>query len=57
MIKIDGKMCNGCCACIGICPVDGVRLVGGKAVANEQCIDCGTCVASCPAGAISLAEN
>jgi len=57
MIKIDGKMCNGCCACIGICPVDGVRLVGGKAVPNEQCVECGTCITSCPTKAISQGEH
>lgn len=57
MIRIDGKLCNGCGICKEICPVDGVRIIDGKAVANEQCIDCGTCVSSCPAGAISQGES
>jgi NAD-dependent dihydropyrimidine dehydrogenase PreA subunit len=57
MVKIDALKCNSCCACIGICPVDGVRLVQGKAVANEQCIECGSCIASCPTQAITLNEN
>jgi NAD-dependent dihydropyrimidine dehydrogenase PreA subunit len=57
MVKIDASKCNGCCACIGICPVDGVRLVQGKAVANEQCIECGSCIPSCPTQAITPHEN
>ncbi|MFA5167335.1 MAG: 4Fe-4S binding protein [Candidatus Omnitrophota bacterium] len=57
MVKIDASKCNGCCSCIGICPVDGVRLVQGKAVANEQCVECGSCIASCPTQAITLNEN
>lgn len=57
MIKIDEKLCNGCGICKEICPVDGVRIIDGKAVANEQCIACGTCVSSCPTQAISLPEN
>ncbi|MFH1799661.1 MAG: 4Fe-4S binding protein [Candidatus Omnitrophota bacterium] len=57
MIKIEGKLCNGCGICKEICPVDGIKIIDGKAVANEQCIDCGTCIASCASGAISPAEN
>jgi len=52
MIKIDNKLCDGCGTCKEICPVDGVRIIDGKAVANEQRIDCGTCIGSCPAQAI-----
>ena len=57
MITIDEKKRNGCGARIVIFPADGVRLAGGKAVANGQSIDCETCVASCPAEVISLAKN
>lgn len=57
MVKIDASKCNGCCTCIGICPVDGVRLVGGKAVSNEQCVECGSCIPSCPTQAITPHEN
>jgi len=53
MVKVDASKCNGCCECIGTCPVDGIRLVNGKAEANEQCIECGACIGICPAQAIS----
>lgn len=52
MIKVDSKLCNGCGTCKEICPVDGVRIIEGKAVPNEQCMDCFTCMGSCPTQAI-----
>lgn len=57
MIKIDSKLCDGCGTCKEICPVDGVRIIDRKAVANEQCVECGTCISSCPTKAISQSEH
>lgn len=57
MIQINASKCNGCGTCVEICPVQGVKIVNDKAIANEQCIDCGTCVTSCPTEAITLNEN
>ncbi|HOW59248.1 MAG TPA: 4Fe-4S binding protein [Candidatus Omnitrophota bacterium] len=53
MIRIEETLCDGCGICKEICPVDGVRVINGKAVANLKCMDCGTCISSCPPQAIS----
>jgi NAD-dependent dihydropyrimidine dehydrogenase PreA subunit len=53
MVKIDASKCNSCGTCIEICPVEGVKIIDGKAVANEQCVECGTCINCCPTQAIS----
>ncbi|MBU9888358.1 MAG: 4Fe-4S binding protein [Candidatus Omnitrophica bacterium] len=56
MIRIDSSKCDGCGICVEICPVRGVEVMAGKAVANERCIDCGTCVPCCPPEAITRGE-
>ena len=55
MIKIDTGRCNGCGACVEICPTGAIYLVDGRAaVEQELCEECEACVAACPAEAISL---
>jgi RnfABCDGE-type electron transport complex B subunit len=54
--NIDTK-CNGCGACILVCPVNGV--ISGKkderhVIDKDKCIGCGICLNSCPVHAISL---
>ena len=53
--KVNKDTCIGCGACVGVCPVEAIKLEDdGKAVVDEGvCIDCGACVATCPVGAIS----
>jgi len=53
--KVNKDTCIGCGACVGVCPVEAIKLEDdGKAVVDENvCIDCGACVATCPVGAIS----
>ena len=55
MINItDKKECNGCCACVDVCPVDAIRLVTDDEgfwypeVDSEKCIDCSLCDQVCP---------
>lgn len=55
MINIeDKKECNGCCACVDVCPVDAIRLVTDDEgfwypqVDQEKCIDCSLCDQVCP---------
>ena len=55
MIKIDDKKdCNGCTACVNVCPVSCIKMhtddEGFKfAKANESiCINCSLCVETCP---------
>jgi electron transport complex protein RnfB len=55
-VNIDTK-CDGCGACVEICPVKGT-ITGEKGlrhiVNKEKCIGCGLCLAVCPVHAISL---
>lgn len=57
MITIDFKRCDGCGACVEICPNNAIYLVDGKAeVDGLLCQSCEVCLTACPTGAISLAE-
>lgn len=47
--------CVGCGACTdGVCFIDAIHLVDGKAVISEDCRGCGNCAELCPEGAIRL---
>lgn len=47
--------CMGCGACAeGVCFVDAIRIVEGRAVIGGACRGCGRCVEMCPAQAIDL---
>jgi ferredoxin len=47
--------CVGCGTCTrGVCFVDAIRLVDGRAVIDEICRGCGRCVEICPQHAIEL---
>ena len=57
-IKIDTLKCNGCGACILVCPV-GILMVEDdmKCHVSEGCIACGLCVDRCNWQAITLADK
>lgn len=47
--------CVGCGTCAdGICFVDAISLIDGKAVIDDACRGCGRCVEVCPQSAIKL---
>lgn len=47
--------CVGCGTCTrGICFVEAIHLVNGRAVIHDACRGCGRCVSVCPEGAITL---
>ncbi|MEY8304942.1 aldo/keto reductase [Anaerosalibacter bizertensis] len=54
--KIDKKKrkliisyyCIGCGNCVRTCKNNGISIVDGKAVPNDNCIFCGYCAQSCP---------
>lgn len=52
-VTIDKEKCTGCAICVGLCPVNALKIEEGKAVVGEECIDCGLCVTQCPVEAIS----
>jgi ferredoxin len=58
MPGVDVKVTDGCVGCgtctEGICFVDAITLIDGKAVISEECRGCGRCVEVCPEGAIEL---
>lgn len=52
------ELCNGCEACVAICPVSAISVEEERAVVNAaRCIGCGLCVLECPEGATSLAAR
>ncbi len=47
--------CVGCGTCTeGVCFVDAISLVDGKAVISDECRGCGRCVEVCPESAIKM---
>ena len=58
IIKIDGKLCNGCGLCASACHEGAIGMSNGKAVLlrDDYCDGLGDCLPVCPTGAISF-EN
>jgi heterodisulfide reductase subunit A len=48
-------LCNGCQACVPICPANAIGMQNGKAVINPfMCTGCGACIPVCPQEAIDF---
>jgi NAD-dependent dihydropyrimidine dehydrogenase PreA subunit len=55
LITIDLARCNGCGACVDVCPEGALYLIDDKAVVEERlCRECEACVAACPEEAIAF---
>lgn len=47
--------CIGCGECAqGVCFIDAIQMVDGRAVIQEDCCGCGNCAEACPEGAIRV---
>ena len=54
---IDADKCEGCQACIDVCPVEAIAMDGDVAVIDaDTCTECGVCVDECPTEAISMQD-
>jgi nitroreductase/NAD-dependent dihydropyrimidine dehydrogenase PreA subunit len=55
LTHIEESLCNGCGACVEVCPSDTLAMVEGKArVVGETSLQCGHCAAVCPTGAVTV---
>ena len=59
VIKINGKLCNGCGNCVSGCHEGALQLIDGKAVmvSDLYCDGLGACIGECPVGAIALEKR
>jgi ferredoxin len=52
-VAVEQEQCVGCGACTqGVCFVDAIHMVHGRATISEGCVGCGRCVDVCPVEAI-----
>ena len=57
MLTIELDRCDGCGACVEVCPEGAISLVDGVArIDSGSCTECEACVQACPTGAIKLAR-
>ncbi|NLJ98496.1 MAG: 4Fe-4S dicluster domain-containing protein [Tissierellia bacterium] len=45
---IVADYCTGCGNCVRTCNQDGIQIIDGRAIPNENCILCGYCARNCP---------
>ena len=52
---VIADLCNGCQACVPVCPTLAISMQSGKAVINPfMCTGCGACIPVCPQEAIDF---
>jgi len=55
---VDDDRCDGCAACIALCPVDALTLKGLLAIVDEpSCTHCELCIPSCPVFALDIVDT
>jgi NAD-dependent dihydropyrimidine dehydrogenase PreA subunit len=55
LIKVDLARCNGCGACVAVCPEGALYLVDDKVMVDASlCRECEACVVACPVEAIAI---
>lgn len=53
-VNINKSKCTGVGKCVEVCPVNALKVVGGKVEVSDDCIECGACVSECPTEALSM---
>jgi NAD-dependent dihydropyrimidine dehydrogenase PreA subunit len=57
MLTIELEHCDGCGACVEVCPEGAISLVNGVArIDSVSCTECEACVQACPTRAIKVAR-
>ena len=47
-VTLDASKCKGCTNCLTRCPMEAIRVRGGRAfIMDERCVDCGECIRTC----------
>ncbi|MEM3760460.1 MAG: 4Fe-4S binding protein, partial [Candidatus Bathyarchaeia archaeon] len=55
---VIADLCNGCKACVPVCPVNAISMQENKAKIDPfQCIGCGACIPVCPQEAIDFKNS
>lgn len=58
MMYVDDTRCNGCGACLDVCPTDALTMKDGQAFIDEGlCESCAVCQSACPQEAILPLEE
>ena len=50
-------VCIGCGKCVGLCPLNNIRLENGKPVWGKNCTHCMACICYCPKEAIEYGKK
>ena len=53
-VRVTPEKCNGCGACVEVCPYQCITLEDDIAVIGEGCTLCGACIDECSTGAIEM---
>ena len=56
-IAAEEDKCIGCGVCAQVCPMNNIRIVGGKAQIGDDCSTCLACFHWCPAEAIWMSQQ
>lgn len=56
VVWLDKNSCIGCQACVGFCPIGGMRKSDLR-IQPFKCISCGACVRACPEHALELVDK
>jgi len=58
LITINLERCNGCGACLEVCPDGALYLLDDRPVVDSAlCRECKACIAICPTGAIVITDQ